>query len=270
MNDISLYKNLSLLLTSCLLLFFSCGKSELEFKTKGNISGTISDASNGNAVTGVTVTHSLDNSTTTSDASGDFSFSSLSPGTHTFSFSKTNYTSQSTNFSIESSTTTNGNIALLNSTISTDKIAIVLTWGESPNDLDSHLYIPTGAASTTEILHSSKGDADRADPPHAYLDVDDTSKYGPETTTIRFQSNETDYDRTYRFFITNFNHGNNGVKNFNESNAVVRFYKNGSLMQEWKASTTATEKYWLVFDMGSDGSITSQNTYSSSKPSTLY
>ncbi len=270
MKNLHLSKALFFLLSLGSFIFLSCGKSELTFKTKGSISGTVSDASNGNAISGVTVTHSLDSSTTTTDSSGDFSFSDLSPGVHTFSFDHGSYTSQTANFGIESSTAANGNISLLNSTLSTNIISIVLTWGAAPNDLDSHLYIPVGESSTTEILHSSKGDADRADPPHAYLDVDDTEKYGPETTTIRFNLGATDYNRTYRFFVTNYAHGGSGIKNFNESEAVVRVYKNGALERTWNVSTSATEKYWLVFDMASDGTITSRDTYSSSKPSTLY
>ena len=271
MNNLHLSKTLFFVLSLGSFIFLSCGEPELTFKTKGSLSGTVSDASNGNAISGVTITNSLDSSTTTTDSSGDFSFSSLSPGSHNFSFDHGSYTAQSANFTVESSTITNGNISLLNSTLSTNIISIVLTWGASPEDLDSHLYIPVGGSSTTEILHSSKGDEDRADAPHAYLDVDDTSKYGPETTTIRFNSGATDYNRTYRFFVGNYSQAQDGSSTkFKNSSAVVRFYKNGSLIKTWEAAKTATDIWWHVFDMGSDGTVTSKDTYSSSKPAVLY
>ena len=146
-----------------------------------------------------------------------------------------------------------------------------LSWGATPEDLDSHLYVPVGASSTTEILHSSKGDEDRADAPHAYLDVDDTSQYGPETTTIRYNSGATDYDRTYRFFVRNYSQDENGSQiKFKDSSAVVRFYRNGSLIRAWEASKTATDAFWHVFDASSDGTVTSVDTYSSTAPPKLY
>ena len=71
------------------ILLFSCGNSDLTFKTKGGLSGVVSNAANGAAISGVTVTNSLDGEVQTTNGSGQYSFSNLSPGTHSFSFSAT-------------------------------------------------------------------------------------------------------------------------------------------------------------------------------------
>lgn len=56
-------------------------------------------------------------------------------------------------------------------------ISITLTWGESPNDLDTHLVSPD-----YHVYYGSRGSL--SDPPYAVLDVDDTSGFGPEVLTI--------------------------------------------------------------------------------------
>lgn len=56
---------------------------------------------------------------------------------------------------------------------SLDGMRVVLSWGEKPFDLDSHLIFPGG-----HIYFDSKEGTD------ANLDVDDTDSYGSETVTI--------------------------------------------------------------------------------------
>lgn len=57
-------------------------------------------------------------------------------------------------------------------------ISIQLTWGASPSDVDSHLYLPDG----THVYFGEKGSLAQA--PYANLDVDDTSSFGPEVITV--------------------------------------------------------------------------------------
>ncbi|TPW17201.1 MAG: hypothetical protein FD130_750 [Halothiobacillaceae bacterium] len=60
---------------------------------------------------------------------------------------------------------------------------IKLTWGENPDDLDSHLTGPVeGSATRFHVYFGSKGS--QAAAPYAELDVDDTSSFGPEIITI--------------------------------------------------------------------------------------
>ncbi|KXZ66958.1 YfaP family protein [Acinetobacter venetianus] len=60
-----------------------------------------------------------------------------------------------------------------------NNVTVKLTWGSLPNDIDSHLLAPNGSL----VYYGSKGSLSSA--PYAYLDVDDTSSFGPEIVTIR-------------------------------------------------------------------------------------
>ena len=75
---------------------------------------------------------------------------------------------------------------------------MVLNWGETPPDLDSHLLTPIIDGSTHHIYFSNAGSDTTA--PYTKLDTDDTDGYGPETITI----NQA-FAGTYTYYIMNFN-----------------------------------------------------------------
>ena len=52
-------------------------------------------------------------------------------------------------------------------------LRVVLTWGKTPDDLDSHMIF----LATTLLENKTGTDAE--------LDVDDTDSYGPETITLQ-------------------------------------------------------------------------------------
>ncbi len=56
------------------------------------------------------------------------------------------------------------------------KLRMVLTWGEAPRDLDSHLLTPTGC----NVYYGRKQCPDRS----ASLDADVTNAFGPETINV--------------------------------------------------------------------------------------
>lgn len=60
---------------------------------------------------------------------------------------------------------------------------VKLTWGQNPRDLDTHFYGPSNdTGSTFHLYYSNKTVS--VDDTTFYLDVDDTSSYGPEILTI--------------------------------------------------------------------------------------
>ena len=85
----------------------------------------------------------------------------------------------------------------------TNNVTIKLTWGALPDDVDSHLLTPSG----TLVYYGAKGSLSSA--PYAYLDVDDTTSYGPEIVTIRrlmigdYHYVLNNYSETYNPGITN-------------------------------------------------------------------
>jgi len=75
-------------------------------------------------------------------------------------------------------------------------LRIVLTWGQYPYDLDSHLTGPL--AGSSDRFHMYYGD-DVPTGSNVNLDVDDTYSYGPETTTILSYT-----DGVYRYSVNNY------------------------------------------------------------------
>lgn len=59
-----------------------------------------------------------------------------------------------------------------------NSVTIRLTWGQTPSDVDSHLYTPSGS----HVFYGNQGSLTAA--PFANLDVDDVTSFGPEIVTI--------------------------------------------------------------------------------------
>jgi len=100
------------------------------------------------------------------------------------------------------------------------EIRIVLTWGATPNDLDSHLTGPiAGSASRFHVYYMQKNATT------ANLDLDDTTSYGPETVTITER-----VAGTYRYSVHDFTdrYSTNSSVLAN-SNALINVFKGSSL-----------------------------------------
>jgi hypothetical protein len=126
-----------------------------------------------------------------------------------------------------------------------DSVKIVLTWGVSPSDEDSHLEGPTADGGRFHTWYADKiyqgGDGIR----YADLDWDDTDSYGPETTTIYKLE-----DGNYRFYVHNYS----GEAPLVGSGAKVEVYKGSSETANNTFTipndTSKTDAgYWFVFDM---------------------
>jgi hypothetical protein len=90
-------------------------------------------------------------------------------------------------------TTTTVDIAPCLTLPSSNAATVRLTWGASPSDIDSHLRTPNGA----HVYYASEGSLTQT--PFSSLDVDDTTGFGPEVTTIRRPK-----VGIYRFYLNNF------------------------------------------------------------------
>jgi hypothetical protein len=135
-----------------------------------------------------------------------------------------------------------------NPPLATGELRFVLTWGSEPSDLDSHLLTPDGS-------HVYFAD----DAPYgagAYLDVDDTSSYGPETITIT-----TVQAGTYHYFVHNYDE--DGL--LTSSGAQVRVFDDSGLVTVYYVPTSGTGEYWDVFTLNGS-TITPVNTILSYEP----
>ncbi len=147
-----------------------------------------------------------------------------------------------------------------------DAIRVVLTWGSTPRDLDSHLTGPSESSTNRFHLYYANRDIGQAgtDNWQADLDYDDTTSFGPEVITVRkFVPGE------YYFYVHNYGGASNSTA-LSYSGAVVRVYRGNEAapVNEFNVTKDQVGKYWNVFKMviGSDGSVNIEaiDTYSDS------
>ena len=130
--------------------------------------------------------------------------------------------------------------------LSPGQYRFVLIWGEQPYDLDSHMVTP----SAEHISYSNKTGTG------LYLDVDDTSSYGPETITI------TDVATgTYGYYVYNYS----GSPDITTSGAIVKVYDATGLLRTIDIPTSGSGLYWNVATL-SGSTLTVYNTIESSAP----
>lgn len=131
---------------------------------------------------------------------------------------------------------------------------VVLTWGAEPRDLDSHL--------TSENYHVyySRSSCD-----YAWLDVDDTSAYGPETITILsladlggFKYSVHDYTNSY---FEGYYESDDEPKFLSYSGATVQVYKDGQLIKTYRVPRNKVGTTWNVFSIDENGVITDINSF---------
>ena len=217
----------------------------------GGISGTVRNALNASGISGATV-QLFDNqglfnptpiATQTSDGSGNFSFGSLAAGTYRLAASATGYSNaQRTGVAVGNGSLTAGQDLVLSPTGST-AINIVLTWGNTPSDLDSHLTGPNSDGSTRfHVYYASRGSTTAQ--PFAGLDVDNTSGRGPETITITQMNSGT-----YRYSVHDFSDRSSTTSSaLGSSGAKVQVYTASAPVQTFFVPSQAGT-LWTVFEM---------------------
>lgn len=146
-------------------------------------------------------------------------------------------------------------------TLNNDQLRIVLTWGSNPRDLDSHTIIYSNSGTkighvyyTEKVYKNSSGIV-------TDLDLDDTSSYGPETTTVYIPDNNR-----YVFYVHDYTNRTSGMSNTALSNSGARVYVyagNSSMPIEVYSVPLGTGTYWKVFSYDSSTQeIISYNTLS--------
>lgn len=129
---------------------------------------------------------------------------------------------------------------------SLDGMRIVLTWGETPADLDSHLVY-----SGNHIYFLNKRGDD------ANLDVDDTTSYGPETITLERKHFGTSYVYAVRDYTDRTGTFNQALS---DSGAKVFVYVGGSLVRTYSVPRHKVGNLWTVFRLSGNGDFEDINT----------
>ncbi len=232
----------------------------------GVAAGKITNAVTGAGVGGVTlqVRSGWNNSTegdvlaTVSTAdSGDYSVE-LPLGNYTLIASKEGFVSTQINIVVSRTTATltqNGSISPIGTG---DSYRIVLTWGENPRDLDSHVQGKLSNGSSFHVYYSNKSARD-GDTEVCNLDVDDTSSYGPETITLNTTSDAPYYYYIYRYA---------GSGTVAASGAKITVYRGETQVAVYNVPTDLGDSdYWNVFAVV-NGEIVTRNTITTSAETT--
>ncbi len=226
-----------LVLCSLAALLLALGGCSL-FLPAGTVTGTVVDStSSGNPLEGVKVTVLQTLYSATTDSSGKFEIKAPE-GSATLHFEKSGYSF----VDIVVEVTRDVTVVALEDIVAyppltTGQYRFVLTWGASPYDLDSHLFMPVSGGGTDEIFFGDQIASDGS----ANLDWDDTTSYGPETISIT-----TVNPGTYAYSIYNYS----GSPALGTSEAVVKVYDSTGLIKTLSisdASGSGSELWWKVF-----------------------
>lgn len=130
------------------------------------------------------------------------------------------------------------------------QLRIVLTWGETPEDLDSHLTGPDGSRGRFHVYYANQNVT------NATLDVDDVTSYGPETITIATWE-EGD---VYRYSVHNYSNrlSDDAAVGLNDSPALVQVYGQSGLIRSYSppGASAGDGDTWRVFELSySSGSF---------------
>jgi hypothetical protein len=232
----------------------------------GSVSGTVRNALNGQGVAdmaialreGINVTSGPVVVSTTTASDGTYSFTNLDAGSYTAEVSAAGYNTTYFTVLCVGGTETADQDATVTPVLPTGEIRIILTWGDTPQDLDSHLTGPL-TDETRFHMYYPLAETNQGSPWPEYvkLDLDDVTSYGPETTTI-YQV----FDGTYRFSVHDYTNRNSTSSTaLSNSSAQVRVYSGSDLINTFNVPAGSAGTVWTVFEI-LDGSIVPINTFS--------
>ncbi len=233
----------------------------------GTITGTLIDATTtSTAIAEATITlytgiNHTDSTyvtlyTTTTANDGTFSLTGVDAGTYTLLAEQTGYADAYINVvSVGGQTTTYEHS--MSPAAAEGEIRIVLTWGQNPADLDSHLYTPEIDGTSHHLYYANRGSYSVDASPNISLDRDDVTSYGPETVTIAVS-----FEGEYEYKVYHFS----GTGTLATSGATVKVYDSTGLLFTVNVPLSLSDPlWWDVFDYngdtGSFSSPTGQSLY---------
>ena len=195
--------------------------------------------------------------TATTNSTGYYSIQNLPTGYYTVEASFEGYVTGYTNIIVMADGAKTDYDFTISPILSDNNIRIVLTWGVSPSDLDSHLTGQTPSNGSFHVFFAEQV-YNYGGEQMANLDVDDTSSYGPETITIL-----KNIYGTYTYYVHDYTNGNNYSSTaLSRSGAVVKVFSGSEQIAEYYVPANKTGTYWTVFTIDQNGNIVPVNTVS--------
>jgi len=227
-----------------------------DYEGTGTVEGRIVDAVTGETVSGVAINlregiNSTDGevvASATTGSNGTYQITDLPAGNYTAEASAPEYnTSYFTVTSIGGQTNSVPD-ASINPESQDSEYRIVLSWGETPEDLDSHLTYPRPDGDDRFHLYYSRLPRWEGSNPYsdyADLDTDDITSFGPETITI-YQM----VDGVYRYSVHDFtNRGSSESTALANSGAQVEVYRDGERIRTFNVPSGTGGTLWTVFEI---------------------
>jgi hypothetical protein len=229
--------------------------------SNGTLSGTVRDATTNTVISGASVelreggfnVTGSPITTATTTAAGAYSFPALAAGTYTVRAVKSGFSDGAVTATV-SQAAQDAPVLFLSPVGTNVAWRVVLSWGASPTDLDSHLTGPVPGSDTRfHVYFSSKGSVTAS--PFARLDVDVTTGFGPETITMSQQ-----FPGVYRYYVYQWSSGGS----IPQSGARVDVYQGNTLVRQF-FPPQGSGRYWSVFEINGT-TLTSINTLGTTAP----
>ncbi|MDH5933672.1 tandem-95 repeat protein [Vibrio splendidus] len=221
-----------------------------------NVTGTVLDAETGNPIAGadVTLTDNAGHSyTAETDQSGNYSVSGpvVDQGTVTIEQEG----SITSSFLVPAGEDTNGGVTAISEVLEETDMRIVVTWGDSPRDMDNHLWLyDTENGSELDHVYYRDMSHDLGEGNVVQQDVDDTNGGGPETITI---PNYQDADMHYS--VHNYTSRSWDVDGVED--VQVQVFVGDTLVETFSPdlSENPSGDHWHVFDIVNGVIVPSQD-----------
>jgi len=232
---------------------------EETIEQQGNAEGYVYNALDGTGIDGIdialrqgiNVTEGEIVATATTNSTGFYSIENLPFGNYTGEIVNDDYLTNFFTITCIGGQTTKNNNTTISPILTEDQIRIILTWGDTPDDLDSHF---TGPLADGERFHlywlyaeycPTHDDCEGSPwPDFVRLDIDDTEQEGPETITLDKQQ-----EGTYRYSVHDFsNRKSTDSLALANSNARVKIYKGDQLISTFNCPNKGGT-LWTVFEI---------------------
>ncbi|MEZ8842802.1 tandem-95 repeat protein [Vibrio splendidus] len=220
------------------------------------VTGTVLDAETGNPIAGadITLTDNAGHSyTAETDLSGNYSVSGpvVDQGTVTIEQEG----SITSSFLVPAGEDTNGGVTAISEVLEETDMRIVVTWGDSPRDMDNHLWLyDTENGSELDHIYYRDMSHDLGEGNVVQQDVDDTNGGGPETITI---PNYQDADMHYS--VHNYTSRSWDVDGVED--VQVQVFVGDTLVETFSPdlSENPSGDHWHVFDIVNGVIVPSQD-----------
>ena len=222
-----------------------------ELAGPGNISGRIINAFDGSGIVGarVDLRRGINNqngavvTSTNSGSSGSYRFLGLDAGNYTAEIIADGFSGGFFTVLCLADRTLENQDGTVSPVLAQGETRIVLTWGATPSDLDSHLFGPTADGQVFHVYFANQNYSDNTTA--ANLDLDDVTSFGPETTTIERQA-----PGTYIFAVHDYtNQSDMDSTGLSLSGARVEVYQGAALVASFNVPRNRAGTVWTVFTL---------------------